>query len=573
MKIYTVLIVLLLGGFAARSQPFVNIASGLPAMGRSAVAFADLDNDNDLDVIMTGLDQAYNPSAKVFLNDEGTFVETVSGISGVYNSALDVADYDHDGYMDVVVTGQDQNGYSTTLYKNNGNAGFTAIDAGFIAAGSEGDLKWGDYDNDGWADLIVSGGWNTALYHNNGDGTFVPVNAGLTIMNSPSVDWGDFDNDGDLDLLMVGDAGSVAETYIYINDNGVFNRLDATVEGTVGGAASWGDYDNDGNLDILITGLDVSLIPVSYIYRNNGDKTFSFANAGLIGTALGPSDWIDFDNDGDADIMLAGENGGCGNASTRLYTNNGAGDFYEFPSGLPFVERASSAWGDYDNDGDYDLLLTGLSVDPITRFYRNDILSAPFQENTAPGIPGDLYTYVSGDYAVISWSRVSDLQSPESAITYNVMMGTQSGAIDVVSPQSDPESGIRYVPSVGNTGSNDFMIFRGLEPGTYYFRVQAVDQAFSGSPFSEEGSFTVLPTGIGQQHINGVHAFFRGNQLLISGLGNTQARLEVAGVDGKLLYASRVTGDVCLPAAQFARGICLVRVIENNKVYTTKLIR
>jgi len=572
---YSATLFLLLVSFAiSHAQPFTNVASGLPAVGRSAVAFADFDNDNDLDIVMIGLDANYNAMGKIFLNQQGSFQEVVSGIAGLYNSALAVADYDLDGDMDIAMTGQDMTGFHTWLYQNNGSAEFTLTSVSLAAAGADGDLAWGDYNLDGLPDLVVSGGWNTSLYRNLGGGSFEEVEAGLTIMNSPSVDWGDCDNDGDPDLLMVGDAGSVAETFIYLNNNGEFTRLETNIEGAVGGMASWGDYDNDGNLDLLITGKDLSLVPVSYVYRNNGDKTFSFANAGLVGTALGPADWIDYDNDGDLDIMLAGENAGCGNASTRLYYNNGIGEFYEYLAGLPFVERASSAWGDYDNDGDYDLLLTGLSGDPVTRLYRNDLLSNDFQPNTPPGIPGDFYTYVSGDYAVISWSRVTDAQSPQEAITYNVMAGTQSGNINVVSPMSDPVSGNRYCAGPGNAGNNDFMVFRGLLPGTFYFRVQAIDQAFAGSPFSEEGSFSIVETGINPTGTPQPTLVAIANQLIITCNPLQSQQLQLFDAMGHLLFTQTLQQADCrISIDRLPAGLYLARLSGGMDLKVCKFVK
>lgn len=574
MKFYTILFILLISFYNIVAQPFVPVSAGLPAIGRSAVAFADFDNDNDLDLVMIGLDNTSNPLGEVFLNQGGNFVETESGISGLYNSALAVADYDLDGNMDIVMTGRNANGNATYLYRNTGNALFELINAGFYSAGSDGDLAWGDYNNDGYPDLVISGGWNTKLYLNNGNGTFSELNAGLTIMNSPSLSWGDCDNDGDPDLLMVGDAGSVAETFIYINDHGNFTRLETDMEGAVGGSGRWGDFDNDGNPDILITGKDISLVPVSYIYRNNGNKTFSFANAGLIGTALGPADWIDYDNDGDLDIMLAGENAGCGNASTRLYTNSGAGSFDEFPAGLSFVERASSAWGDFDNDGDNDLLLTGLAGNPVSVLYRNDLQNAVFQQNTPPSVPGDLYTYVSGDYAVISWGRSTDLQTPQMGLSYNVMVGSASGGIDIVSPQSNTATGFRYTVGLGNAGSNDFMVFRSLSPGDYYFRIQAVDQAYAGSGFSEEGSFSVMETGVDKSALFGCRIFVDGTMLRISTTENIRPECSIISVTGKVIWSGKLSSnDFGFSLRDYPVGVYIVSLLIDGELIHTKIVR
>lgn len=476
------------------AQPFTRLNTTLVQVSRGAVVFADFDNDNDLDLFIAGQNSSYEPVAKLYLNQEGIFTEAECGIEGMYNCAAAVADYDGDGFMDIVITGEHFNGMATRLYRNTGNGQFEPVDAGFFAAGADGDLAWADYNNDGYPDLLISGSWQTKLYKNNGNGTFSHIETGLPGMNSPSVSWGDFNNDGFPDLLLAGDAGSVADAFVYINHRGNFSLLDQQIEGAVGGAARWGDFDNDGLPDILISGKDFYLTPVAYVYRNNGDNTFSFINAGLTGTALGPADWIDFNNDGSLDIMLAGQNSGCGNVATRLYRNNGNGTFTELPAGLAYAEKAASAWGDFDNDGDYDLVLTGLSGNNITHLYRNDLLSGNFQPNTPPSVPEGFYTYVSDDYALISWEPATDAQSPATSLTYNIMVGTEPGGVDVISPMASPETGRRYVPEAGNCGLGNFTELRNLQPGTYYYRVQAIDQAYAGSEFSEEGSFTILAT-------------------------------------------------------------------------------
>ena len=132
---------------------------------------------------------------------------------------------------------------------------------------------------------------------------------------------------------------------------------------------AWGDYDNDGDLDILLTGYSGDG-PVAKVYRNNGG---GFVDSGPVDDALpGVSSssvaWGDYDNDGDLDILLTGSTGG--GSVAKVYRNTG-GAFVDIGAGLAGVNSNSVAWGDYDNDGDLDILLTGSFGGPVARVYRN----------------------------------------------------------------------------------------------------------------------------------------------------------------------------------------------------------
>jgi hypothetical protein len=181
------------------------------------------------------------------------------------------------------------------------------------------------------------------------DDPFSLVADSLPGMNQGSVAWGDYDNDGDLDLLLTGTtdgtaAGAIAR--LYHNDAGTFALASTTLPGTYGGYGGvWGDYDNDGDLDILLSGK---------VYRNDGGAVFTDIGATLLGVANSSAAWGDYDNDGDLDILIASWVSG-----TKLYRNNGGGAFVEVATALPAVSGSALAWGDYDNDGDLDILLTG----------------------------------------------------------------------------------------------------------------------------------------------------------------------------------------------------------------------
>ncbi len=136
-------------------------------------------------------------------------------------------------------------------------------------------------------------------------------------------------------------------------------------------AAAWGDYDNDGDLDIALSGDTGLTTSITRIYRNDGAAGFTRITAGLAGVKRGSLAWGDYDNDGDLDLLVTGRQPSFPTdlLITMVYRND-AGTF--LGSGPAGVEYASVAWGDYDNDGDLDLLASGNAPGgaPRTKLYR-----------------------------------------------------------------------------------------------------------------------------------------------------------------------------------------------------------
>lgn len=211
------------------------------------------------------------------------------------------------------------------------------------------------------------------------DQYYTDINAGLTGVDNSSVAWADFDNDNDLDILISGQNNSgVPVSIIYRNDgNDTFTDINAGLTGVYYySSVAWGDYDNDGNPDILITGSNAADEPVSIIYRNNGNGTFTDISAGIVQLEASSVAWGDYDNDGDKDILYTG----IGNTGYTggIYRNDN-GVFTDINAGLPRMAGGTSDWCDFDNDGDLDIILTGYnwiqerdSQLPFTIIYRND---------------------------------------------------------------------------------------------------------------------------------------------------------------------------------------------------------
>jgi len=246
-------------------------------------------------------------------------------------------------------------------------------------------LDWGDYDNDGDLDLILAGYTGTSrvteIYRNNGAFSFTPISPALPAIENGSLDWGDYDNDGDLDLAFSGYTGGPPITVIYRNDGGgTFTDITAGLTGVYNSCVAWGDYNNDGKLDLVVAGYTME-DNITYIYRNEGSDSFTNINANLPGATDVSLAWGDYDNDNDLDLLISGSTSGGkitriynnSGTGTRIYNNSGTGTFANSSISLPGVSHGQVAWGDYDNDNDLDLALNGYSTNGrMTRIYRND---------------------------------------------------------------------------------------------------------------------------------------------------------------------------------------------------------
>lgn len=391
---------LLLAPAPSQPQTFTKITAGPPVTETGAwrsVNWVDYDRDGDLDLFVTrGL--AGGQDNVLFRNDGGPgFAFTRMGnliISQDHRSSdgSTWADYDNDGFPDAFVA----NWYNQNnlLYHNDGNGAFTRITAGPAAndGGYSETASWGDYDNDGLADLYVansSGGRLNFLYRNTGGGTFAKVTTGrqsTDVGTSRGVNWVDYDDDGDLDLFVANESDE--NDFLYRNmrlESGVdtFQRVTTGPLVTSGGSSwsgSWADYDNDGDQDLFVANHGFQ---PGRLFVNQGGGAFAADTAGPIATDFGygaSGGWGDIDNDGDLDLVVTHAYTSGPATVNFLYRNLLAEtDTARFERVLngPVVTDAGfqygSAWGDYDGDGDLDLFVARTyGENQVNAFYAND---------------------------------------------------------------------------------------------------------------------------------------------------------------------------------------------------------
>jgi len=398
---------------------------------------------------------------------EGAFIETTSGILGMADGSFDWGDYDNDGDLDLIIVGYDSdyNNPQATIYENEGG-NFTDIGAGLTGVVFS-SAAWGDYDNDGDLDLVIAGAdpSNTRvniIYQNNG-GVFTDIGAGLQGVDYASVAWGDYDNDGDLDLIVMGRTSfspDEASTTIYENNEGVFTDIGAGLQALNNGSADWGDYDGDGDLDLLLTGFDEFSGRYSIIY-NNDNGTFSDLGAGLPGVGYGDAEWGDYDNDGDLDILLLGD--GSSLTYTSIFNNDG-GVFSDIGAGLPTTSEGSAKWGDFDGDGFLDVLITGTDYSTsteITNIYKNNgstsftDINARLQTVYFAGLADFIDFDGDGDLDVFAAGESTSTPSSTSAVLYEnttfpVFYSQGSGAFDTPASWNSAADGSGFNPIASN---------------------------------------------------------------------------------------------------------------------------
>ena len=397
------------------------------------VGFFDYDGDGRLDIYLIngaavpGTEYDPAPQNALYRNrGDGTFADVTehTGVGDTgYGMGCAVGDYDNDGDLDLYVT----NFGANVLYRNEGDGTFADV----TGAAQVGDEGWGasaafaDIDRDGFVDLYVGNYHNFSianhrvcaeggsglqlycgpeafdgipdvLYRNEGDGTFadITVAAGLGSAEGKElgVVFGDVDLDGDPDLYLANDK---TLNFLYLNDGtghfaeeallaGVAYNEDGDVEAGMG--VDMGDYDNDGDPDLFVTNFQWE---TNTLYKNLGDGTFvdetflAGLGKGTIAYLAWGTRFFDADNDGDRDLFIA--NGHLEsdveqyeNATfpqrNQLFLNTGDGRFEEYAAdgGALALKRVSrgAAFGDYDDDGDIDVLVANVAASPT--LMRND---------------------------------------------------------------------------------------------------------------------------------------------------------------------------------------------------------
>lgn len=341
-----------------------------------SLAWADVDGDlyPDLAVGNSG------STNKLYQNDEGTIdpVPFWTAVAAFSTRQVAWGDVDNDGDLDLAVA---NDGQRNALYLNRR---FFKTASEVRSLGAIKDLAWGDYNRDGYPDLAVGGvdleapgGGFVYLVKNSAGSLVFTKNEVIKIDHDGAttdlydLGWGDYNRDGWLDL--VGTFPNQAELRFYLNLNGSDSwNISQILSGVAAYALDWVDIQRDGWLDLALANSPGGGNNSLRVYPNRVDSSginsffFNdfvsiFLNDGTIASVRGS----DRDNDGDLDLSVVNQQGPSQQFTTfGSFLNPRLGE-----NAVAGFQASSVAWGDYTGDGQLDLLYGGTSV--ATRLYRN----------------------------------------------------------------------------------------------------------------------------------------------------------------------------------------------------------
>ncbi|QNL22331.1 VCBS repeat-containing protein [Hyphobacterium sp. CCMP332] len=328
----------------------------------------DINNDGNLDIFITN-GPSFGQNNRVYLGDgNGNWSLDSSLPLSLDNQPSDGATF-ADAFNNAFLSAFVANWYNkkNLFYYRDSITSYVALNGvapvntnSYSETGS-----FGDYNRDGYLDLYVSNSFNVLnnyLYHNNWDGTFTEINIGIPVTDqysSRSVNWIDYDNDGDQDLFVSNENNE--KNNLYRNDsNGVFTSINTgpLINDQFNSmSSSWADYDNDGDFDVFISNYGAN----NQLYRNEGNDSFSIVidTVGNDGGLSFSASWADVDMDGDLDLFVGNAFSSGPKLNAYFYLNNGDGSFTRNSSDTIAklqMWNYGNAFGDYDLDGDLDLL-------------------------------------------------------------------------------------------------------------------------------------------------------------------------------------------------------------------------
>jgi hypothetical protein len=493
--------------------------------------WGDYDQDGDFDLMTTGMKMTTNIySTALFENTNGVLTTSQSFTPSLANGDIKWCDFNNDNILDYVIYGTTATALPVVEFYIGTGSGFQLANMNQVSISNGYPcLNLVDYNNDGFQDLSITDFNSTIIYQNTlnfntGVRDFIPF---MNIPKKGFSTWKDIDLDGYQELFIYNTLDFQYYKYdeinnifigntCYVRDNGQYYTFPQ-----IGAHISFCDYNNDNFPDLLVTASSLFYPPTGFftrlytmVYHDLYHPFVFVENTNIIESNLNNTtgqflqlnyswaSWGDVNNDGNFDIFITGawDHGKDWNHAL-LYTFNTSSDKFiehmfdnDSPNGAQ-MDHGSSQFGDYDDDGDLDIIYEGfdcyLNCGRKTILLKNELNTNPSIQNvtgcssTTQPITGD----PNVAKVTLSWNSVSGAKS------YNVkLINTTTGQI-YGAPMA-LSNGYRLVAEPGNAtaSAQPSKIFI-LPTGNYHWGVQVIDARYKGSSFTNGGTINICVDG------------------------------------------------------------------------------
>lgn len=436
--------------------------------------WADLNNDGQLDYLLFSITHDHKVIPLILTIDNDKLVSDTLQIDEYQEANFLVDDINNDNKLDIIFTGKLHNVYSLRIFENEGDFSFRQ-DTIMIDSIYADQIVSVDLNRNGRKDIIINGldenkNPIVKIFENKVDGWHELESDFEGLLQGKLIAF-DYNNDGYQDILING-LGADQNPVIHLWENGgdyKFEKKNHPFEGLVSGDVSFGDLDSNGFFDLIFTGLNNQGLAITNLYLNNQGQ-FEYESISVDSIYNSQLFIADLNSDGNCDFVLKGEDGLKGINSVML--NDGNGNFN--PGEIPNSSSSYQSFGDYDNDGDLDLIQAISNSDSMKIILLENITG---EKNLGPAVPTNPIAIQGKNSVYIKWTPGIDDHTDTLAITFDMFIGKNDWDGSALSPGFDLNNLYRTKVAHGNQGVLPFAAYHEFEPGIYSYGIQSEDNA------------------------------------------------------------------------------------------------